>query len=199
MTLGSDLQQRIKGVVSSEEKVLEEASQDFGGIVSRRPAAVVRPSCNEDVIEVVRFANLHRLPLSLRGGGHSQSGQSLNQDGLIMDMRSLSRILVLDTARENVLVEGGILWGELVDALLPQALVPPVLTNNLNVTVSGTLSVAGLGVASHRHGTQADHCEELVVLTGTGELVTCSPQQHAALFNAARGGLGQFGVIVKAR
>jgi cytokinin dehydrogenase len=199
MTLVSDLQQRIKGMVSSEERILEEASQDFGGIVSKKPAVVVRPSGSEDVIEVVRFANFHRLPLSLRGGGHSQSGQSLNQDGLIIDMRSLSRILVLDTARESVLVEGGILWGELVDALLPQSLVPPVLTNNLNVTVSGTLSVAGLGVASHRHGTQADQCEELEVVTGTGELVTCSPQQHGALFNAVRGGLGQFGVIVKAR
>src|SRR5215831_9527282 len=111
MTLVSDLQQRIKGVVGSEEKVLEEASQDFGGIVSKKPAVVVRPRCSEDVIEVVRFADVHRLPLGLRGGGHSQSGQCLNQDGLIMDMRSLSRILALDTARENVLVEGGILWG----------------------------------------------------------------------------------------
>ena len=36
-------------------------------------------------------------------------------------------------------------------------LAPPVLTNNLSVTVGGTLSTAGVGVASHRFGTQGDH------------------------------------------
>ena len=104
-----------------------------------------------------------------------------------------------DTDTKTVLVEGGILWGDLVNALLPQSLVPPVLTNNLNVTVSGTLSVAGLGVASHRYGTQADQCVELEVVTGTGELTTCSAQQNSTLFDAVRAGFGQFGIIVEAK
>ena len=199
MNAASDLAPRIRGSVSSEETVLLEASQDFGRIVLKKPAAVVRPGSSEDVVEVVRFANANRLPLSVRGGAHSQSGQSLNENGLILDMKSLNRVVSLDAAHDNVLVEGGILWGDLVDSLLPGSLVPPVLTNNLNVTVSGTLSVAGLGVASHRYGTQADQCVELEVVTGTGDLATCSSQQNSTLFNAVRAGFGQFGIIVKAR
>jgi cytokinin dehydrogenase len=199
MNLTSDLGWKIAGPISSEETVLQEASQDFGRIVTKKPAAVVRPSSSADIVEVVRFAGAHSLPLSVRGGAHSQSGQSLIENGLILDIKSLNRVVTLDAAHENVLVEGGILWGDLVDTLLPQSLVPPVLTNNLNVTVSGTLSVAGLGVASHRYGTQADQCVELEVVTGTGELVTCSPQQNSALFDAVRAGFGQFGIIVKAR
>jgi cytokinin dehydrogenase len=37
------------------------------------------------------------------------------------------------------------------------------------------------------------------VVTGAGELVRCSSERDAALFNACRGGLGQFGIIVEAK
>lgn len=36
-------------------------------------------------------------------------------------------------------------------------------------------------------------------LTGRGEIVTCSPTKDAELFNAVLGGLGQFGMITRAR
>ena len=112
MTLVSDLQQQIKGSVSNEEPILQEASQDFGRIQLKKPALVVRPSSSEDVVQVVRFAAAHHLPLTIRGGAHSQSGQSLNDGGLILDIKSLNRIVAIDASQETVLVEGGILWGD---------------------------------------------------------------------------------------
>lgn len=36
-------------------------------------------------------------------------------------------------------------------------------------------------------------------MTGKGELVTCSPTKNSELFNAVLGGLGQFGIITRAR
>ena len=76
---------------------------------------------------------------------------------------------------------------------------PPVLTNDLSVTVGGTLSMGGIGVASHRFGIQADNVDALEVVTGTGDLVTCSSDENQELFDAIRCGLGQFGVITRAR
>jgi FAD/FMN-containing dehydrogenase len=58
--------------------------------------------------------------------------------------------------------------------------------------------MGGLGVASWRHGTQADNCLELEVVTGTGEVVRCSDRENRDLFDAARCGAGQFGVITEA-
>ena len=75
---------------------------------------------------------------------------------------------------------------------MPRGLVPRVLTNNLNVAISGTLSMAGLGVASFRYGTQADNVVELQVVTGTGEIVTCSREENRELFDVVRCGLSQF-------
>lgn len=46
---------------------------------------------------------------------------------------------------------------------------------------------------------QIDNVLELEVVTGKGHRVTCSPSHNADLFNAVRGGLGQFGIIVRAR
>src|SRR6185369_6510598 len=82
---------------------------------------------------------------------------------------------------------------------LAQGLVPRVLTNNLNVTIAGTLSMAGLGVASFRYGTQADNAVELQVVTGTGKIVVCSREENRELFDAVRCSLGQFGIITRAK
>ena len=105
---------------------------------------------------------------------------------------------VTSVREDAVTAQAGIKWRALVEHLAPQRLSPPVLTNNLDVTVGGTLSMGGLGVASWRHGTQADNCLELEVVTGTGEIVRCSDSENRDLFDAARCGAGQFGVITEA-
>jgi cytokinin dehydrogenase len=97
-----------------------------------------------------------------------------------------------------VTAQAGIKWRALVEHLAPQRLSPLVLTNNLDVTVGGTLSMAGLGVASWRHGTQADNCVELEVVTGSGDILRCSGNENRDLFDVARCGAGQFGVITEA-
>jgi cytokinin dehydrogenase len=73
-----------------------------------------------------------------------------------------------------------------------------VLTNNLGVSVGGTLSVAGLGIASFREGCQGDQVLELEVVTGAGDRVLCGPDREKELFDAVRSGLGLSGVIVRA-
>jgi FAD/FMN-containing dehydrogenase len=52
---------------------------------------------------------------------------------------------------------------------------------------------------SHRLGAQVDHVLELDVITGAGQLVTCSRERNEELFRMALAGLGQCGIIVRAR
>lgn len=197
MNWTSDLAREISGRVLADDASREAVSADFGGIIARKPAAVVEPASSEDVAKVIRFANEHGLSVGTRGAGHSQTGQSLS-DHIVLDMTSLNAICEVDEHAGKVTCQAGLRWRKLVEHLAPRELSPPVLTNNLDVSVGGTLSTAGLGVASWRYGTQADQCLELEVVTGAGETVGCSRQQHAELFDAVRGGVGQFGVITKA-
>jgi len=193
----SDLAREISGQVLSDEPSREAVSTDFGRITVRKPAAVVRPATAEDVAKVIRFANEHGLGVGTRGEGHSQSGQSLS-DHIVLDMSSLGEVGKVDEKAARAVCQAGLRWRRLVEHLAPLELSPPVLTNNLDVTIGGTLSTAGLGVATWRYGTQADNCLELEVVTGAGESLRCSGQEHAELFNAVRAGVGQFGVITEA-
>ncbi len=170
---------------------------DFGRRVDRLPGAVARCTSAEEVAEVVRFCRERKIPIVARGQGHSQSGQSTTDGGVLLDTSSMQTIHEIDEAGETATVDGGVVWRQLVEATVPLGLVPRVLTNNLNVSISGTLSVAGLGVASFRYGTQADNVVELQVVTGTGEIVTCSREENRELFDVVRCGLGQFGIITR--
>ena len=198
MGLKDDLQKRIRGEVTDDPARCQELSGDFGRMVERTPALVVRPNGKEDVSETVRFAREKKLPLGIRGNAHTQSGQGLTAGGVLLDLTALNRLLSIDPARKQVVCEAGIKWKDLIVQTIPQGLIPPVLTNNLDVTVGGTLSVSGLGISSFRFGTQGDNCRELEVVTGTGDSIVCSPEKETELFYSSLAGLGRFGIITKA-
>jgi len=193
------LQRLVAGSVSTPDQLTDEQLTNFGHIHHWTPRFVVEPAGAEDVRAVVRFAREKKLHVSTRGAAHSQSRLAISDGGILLSMRSMSRILSLDAERGTVDVEAGITWRELVHRLAPHGLVPPVLTNNLTVTVGGTLSVAGIGVASFRHGTQGDNVAEIDVVTGAGDLVTCGPSKDSELFWATIAGLGQSAILTRAR
>jgi cytokinin dehydrogenase len=186
----------LDGELVFEQSALDEAADDFGHIVHRRPWAVLRPGSIRDVQRLVRFVNRHHLVIGMRGQGHSTQGQAQVDGGVVIDSRMLNGIF--DIGPEGAVVGPGVRWSELLEASLEQGLTPPVLTDYIELSVGGTLSGGGIGGATHRHGLQVDNVLELQVVTGSGELVRCSPRHHRVLFESVLGGLGQFGIIVQA-
>ncbi len=195
----AELQARITGEVTRDPDLMTEISEDFGRIVHKTPRFVVRPRTTRDVAETVRFALQHGYTVSTRSQAHSQSGQSLNQDGILIDMRTLTEVFEVHPEERWFEASAGVIWRDVVERLKPYRLIPPVLTNNLNVSVGGTCSMAGLGISSFRYGTQADNCLAIEVVTGTGDIVWCSPEENAELFYHALCGLGQFAIITRVR
>ncbi|MUN39161.1 FAD-binding protein [Actinomadura litoris] len=168
--------------------------RDFGGVVERTPARVVRPGSAEEVAAAVREAAATGLEIVPRGAGHSTYGQSLT-GGVCLDMRGLAG--VREVGPDRAVVGAGTTWREVLDATLPHGLTPPVLTDFLDVTVGGTLSSGGVGGASHLHGTQAANVLALDVVVD-GRPVSCSPTVRPEVFEAVRAGLGAHGVITGA-
>lgn len=175
---------------------LDRCSEDFGHRVIARPSAVAHPSTIEEVEQAVRWARERHLRVAARGQAHTTQGQSLCEGGLIIDLGALDRIL--EMGRDFVRVQAGARWNRLLQVTLESQLTPPVLTDYLGLSIGGTLSVGGVGGQSFRHGLQLDNVRELLVITGAGERVRCSREENSALFDACRGGLGRFGVIVEA-
>lgn len=193
------LQGSIEGVVSTPDQFHTGQSTNFGNLHQWTPRFVVEPKSVEDVVQVVRFAREHGLHVSTRGAAHSQGRIALSDGGILLSMGSMRGVLGVDPAGLVADVEAGIVWRGLIHHLKRWNLVPRVLTNNLSVTVGGTLSMGGVGVASFKYGTQGDNVRELDVVTGEGELLTCDRERNSDLFWGVLAGLGQVGVITRAR
>lgn len=193
-----ELARRFGAIVTLEEEARRAFETDFGRWRRRLPAAVARCRSAAELAEVIRFCREHALPVAPRSQGHTQSGQSLTA-GVLLDSSAMSRILAIDEAAGWADCEGGVVWRDLVVEATGRGLIPPVLTNNLGVTVAGTTSVAGLGVASFRHGTQADNALEIECVTGDGEIHLCSRERESELFDMVRCSLGQIAMITRVR
>jgi cytokinin dehydrogenase len=188
---------RLDGQLVLDAATLDEVSQDNGRMVSRRPLAVLRPGNVEDIARLVRWANGHGVKVAMRGQGHSSFGQAQVEAGVVIDSRTLRRILGVEDSEARV--EAGATWDEVLSATLKRRRTPPVLPDTQVLTVGGTASVGGTGNASHRHGAILDHVRELDVITGRGERVVCSATRSRELFEMALGGLGQCALIVAAK
>ena len=184
------------GRLSVDGEALTEASRDFGGVVQRRPAAVLRAGSVDDVVRMVRHARAAGLQLVPRGAGHAAFGQAQITGGVVVDLRGLDRVHSLDD--RAITVDAGVLWSELVRRTTAVGLVPPVLTDFLELTVGGTLSAGGITGTSFQWGAQIDNVDEIVVVTGAGDVVRCSPTEEPELFEAVLAGFGQVAIIVRA-
>ncbi|RWW37729.1 hypothetical protein BHE74_00057118 [Ensete ventricosum] len=130
------------------------------------------------------------------------------------------------TGEYYVDVWGGDLWIDVLNWTLANGgLAPKSWTDYLYLSVGGTLSNAGISGQAFHHGPQISNVYELDVVTGRfskvepsfpsivlvdhnllnlkhsgkGELITCSEEQNSELFHGVLGGLGQFGIITRAR
>ena len=100
---------------SGNREVREARAYDFGRMLRRVPEAVAAPGSVEEVSSIVRRAARGEVRLAIRGGGHSQGGQSLAEGGRVLDTMHLNRVRPL--GRDLVRAQGGAQWGRVVDAL----------------------------------------------------------------------------------
>ncbi|MGW1998339.1 FAD-binding protein [Embleya sp. NPDC001921] len=185
----------LDGELLLDEPSRQAVAVDNGNLTRVVPRAVLHPGSTADIQRMIRFARRNGIKVAARGAGHTTDGQSLSP-GLVIATGSLNRIHSIGPTAADV--DAGVLWSDLVRATLAQGLVPPQLTDYTNLSVAGTLSVGGVS-GRFAQGAQIDRVRQLEVVTGTGELLTCSATENRELFEVMLGGLGQCGVITRAK
>ncbi|KAL0665828.1 hypothetical protein Bca4012_028532 [Brassica carinata] len=193
----------LEGYITFDD--VHNASKDFGNRYQFPPLAILHPKTVSDISTVIRhilhLGSTSNLTVAARGHGHSLQGQALAHQGVVINMESLQNpdIKIYREKQPYVDVSGGELWINILKETLKHGLSPKSWTDYLHLTVGGTLSNAGISGQAFKHGPQINNVYQLEIVTGKGEVVTCSEKLNPELFHSVLGGLGQFGIITRAR
>jgi FAD/FMN-containing dehydrogenase len=153
----------------------------------------------------LRAARAEGKAVCIAGGRHAMGGQQFARDAVLLDTRSMRRILHLDGERGIVEAEAGIQWPDLIDGLLTiqhgQAQPWSIIQKQ---TGADRLTLGGaLGANIHGRGLALKpiigDVESFTLMDADGALRTCSRSENTELFRLAIGGYGLFGVVTRVR
>lgn len=116
-----------------------------------------------------------------------------------LDVSAFAGVLSIDVAGRTAEVLGMTTYEQLVDATLAHGLMPLVVPQLKTITLGGAVTGLGIESSSFRHGTPHESVLEMDVLTGNGELVTCSRTDHADLFFGFPNSYGTLGYALRLR
>src|SRR5215210_6341808 len=165
----------------------------WNAMIDRRPALIARCKSPADVLDAVRFARTHGLPVSIRGGGHNVAGHAVADGGLMVDLSAMRAVRV-DPDAWRAWVQGGATWREVDRETQAFGLaVPGGVVSDTGV--AGLTLSGGIGWLRSRHGLSIDNLVAADVVTADGRLVHASATENADLLWALKGGGGNFGVV----
>ncbi len=190
----SDLRRNLRGrLLLPQDPEYDRARRIWNGSFDRKPALIARCSDAADVIQAVTFARTHDLVLAVRGGGHSLSGQSVCEGGLMIDLARMSSVLV-DPNERTARLGPGVLLGEFDREAQSFKLATTAGTVS-HTGVAGLTLGGGFGRLARRYGLACDNLIAADVVTADGRLIHTSEQENPELLWGLRGGGGNFGVV----
>jgi len=188
------LRERLRGpVLVPGDQGFEAATLLWNGLIEKSPALVVQATGTADVVEAVRFAREHEVPLSVRGGGHNIAGTAIAEGGLTIDM-SLLRGIVVDPDARTATIQPGCLLGDVDRETQVHGLATP-LGFISEVGMAGLTLGGGLGYLTRRFGWTVDNLLEVEIVTADGRVRRANGDEHADLFWAVRGAGANLGVV----
>lgn len=189
-----DLRKRLRGaLLAAGAEGYDSARLLWNRAFDRKPALIARCDGAADVIEAVKFARAQNLLTAVRGGGHSFSGQSVCDGGLVIDLSRMSGIRI-DPLAKSARVEPGVRLAALDQEAQSFGLVVPLGTVS-DTGAAGLTLGGGFGRLTRKYGLACDHLIAADVITADGRFVRASMTENPDLLWALRGGGGNFGVV----
>ena len=159
----------------------------------RKPALIACCIGTSDVRRAVDFAREHQLLTAIRAGGHSFSGKSTCDGGLVIDLQQMRGVRVDPEARRAYL-EAGSLLSQLDNESAAFSLATTAGTVSHTGAAGLTLG-GGFGRLGRRFGLACDNVASFDVVTADGKFLRANDKEHPDLFWGLRGGGGNFGVV----
>ena len=154
--------------------------------------------------EIFQPANFNDIPLLNNldhsvlafGLGRSYGDSCLNDNGILVDTKGLSKLYDFDRQRGIIRCEAGLSLADILATIVPHGWFLPVLPGTKFVTVGGAIANDIHGKNHHRAGTFGCHIPQFELLRSDGGRLLCSPEQNKDFYEATIGGLGMTGLIL---
>ncbi|MBN1104998.1 MAG: FAD-binding protein [Deltaproteobacteria bacterium] len=172
-----------------------DASEHF-----HRPSCGVWASTTEEVSEVLKLANRERIAVVPRGAGTGLSGMAIpEKGGIVLDLSHMNKILRISIEDRLAVVQPGVVYATLENALLPHGFFfPPDPASGKVCTLGGNVATNAGGVKGAKYGTTRDYVLGLQVVlpdgrimrTGSKTMKSVSGYDLTRLFVGSEGTLG---------
>ncbi len=192
-----DLAARTRGrVIRPTDDEYDAARQLAAGGLDKRPLAIARVADATDVSSVLGFVVEHDLPVSVLCGGHSISGASVVDDGVVIDVHDL-RSIELDLDGGTAWIGAGYTAAEVSEALSEHGLAIG-FGDTGSVGVAGITLGGGVGYLARKFGLSIDSLLAAELVTADGEMRMVD-KSDPDLFWAIRGAGANFGAATRFR
>ena len=133
------------------------------------PVGVVTPHTIEEAERAITICHAEGVAVTPRGGGTSQSGQTVNATVVVDCSQHLNRVIEIDTASRRCVVEPGIVLDELNRALKPSGLWFPVdISTASRATIGGMAGNNSCGARSLRYGNTRENVLSIDAMLADG-------------------------------
>src|SRR5436305_6020456 len=140
------------------------------------PIGVVVPRSVADAERAIAIARQEGVSVLPRGGGTSQSGQTVNNALVVDCSRHLTRVLELDVPGRRCVVEPGIVLDDLNRMLKAHGLWFPVdVSTASRATIGGMAANNSCGGRSLRYGTMRDNVFAIDAVMADGSAAHFGP------------------------
>jgi glycolate oxidase len=137
------------------------------------PDVVVLPTSAEQISEVVKLANRHRIPVVPRAGGTGLTDGAVPlRHGILVDVKLMNQILEIDLDDRAVTVQPGINMLKLNEELRPHGVIYPDDPASYPCSlVGGRIGTSGWSLIGGRYGHTRDLVISFQIVLPTGELI----------------------------
>jgi glycolate oxidase len=136
------------------------------------PGAVVLPDSAQQVQQIVRACHDAEVPWVARGAGSGLSGGALPvEDGVLIVVSRMSRILEVDLENQRVVAEPGVTNIAISHAVAPDHFFPPDPSSQIVCSIGGNVAENSGGAHCFKYGFTTNYVTGLDVVLADGELV----------------------------
>jgi len=114
-----------------------------------------------------------------------------------INILKLSEILEVDPRGRCCVAEPGVTFEALVRETLKCGLLPLIVPELKTITIGGAVAGGAVESMSFRHGTFHDSCLEYELVTGAGQIISCSPEKDPEIFGMVHSSYGTLGILTR--